>query len=134
MSYTYKNKSFNDIVNLAYYIWCEDNRVEYVKKTLNKREREKVFSFIYNRYGRSGLSKYKDKTEKDFKRKIIDLENVSHPETLLELYKNKNVKFHYKCKKCNKDVYTAYSTYIRFKDSLCKGCRNEIRQNKVVEK
>lgn len=126
MSYTYKNKSFNDIVNLAYYIWCEDNKVEYIEKTLNKKEREKVFSSIYNRYGRSGLSKYKDKTEKDFKRKIIDLENISHPEALLALYKNKNVKFHYKCKKCGKDVYTSYSTYIRFKNSLCKGCRKSL--------
>lgn len=123
MSYTYKNNSFSNIYQLAYFIWCEDNSVVYKEERLSKKEIKKILSFIYKRYGRSGLSKYRDKTEKDFKRKIIDI-NMSESHNLIS-YKNKNIKLHYKCKKCSKDVYTAYSTYSRFNDSLCKRCRKK---------
>lgn len=121
MSYTYKNNSFSNIYQLAYFIWCEDNNLTYKEERLSKKEIKKILSFIYKRYGRSGLNKYRDKTEKDFKRKIIDI-NMSESRDLIS-YKNKNIKLHYRCKKCGKDVYTAYSTYSRFNDSLCKRCR-----------
>lgn len=101
-------------------MWCEDNKIIYEEeKDLSYKEMQSILKFIYHRYGRSGLKKYKDKTSQDFKRKIIEVENNPN----LSKYKNKNIKLHYKCIKCGKDVFTAYSTYFRFKDNLCKNCR-----------
>ena len=125
MSYIYKDNHFKSYDQLAYFIYCKDHNLEYIEKILNKKELKSVLKFIYSRYGRSGLSKYRDKTEKDFKRKVIEVKNIAHIETL----KNKNIKLHYKCKECNKDVYTSYSTYIRFQDFLCKNCRKSPKGN-----
>ena len=126
MSYTFKGKKFENRNHLAYYIWCNDNSVSYDEKSLKSlsaKEIQRALKFVYHRYGRSGLKKYKDKTGKDFKRKIIEVENNPN----LDKYKHKNVKLHFKCVTCGKDVFTAYSTYIRFKDNLCKNCRKSMK-------
>lgn len=119
MSYTFKSKTFENRNQLAYYIYCEDNKISYEDKSLSEKEMKKVLKFVYGRYGSSGLKKYKNKTAKDFKRKIIEVDETKD----LSKYKNKNIKLHYKCNECDRDVFTAYSTYIRFKDHLCKSCR-----------
>lgn len=57
------------------------------------------------------------------KRKIIEIINYDF-ESLFR-YRNDNVKFHFICKECGKDVVTSYTTISHTKDWLCKACRKK---------
>jgi len=98
--------------------------LKYDVKVLFSKEMEPILKYIYKRYGRNYLKKFRDKKETDFKRKVIEAYEVPD----LSFYKNKNVKLHYICKNCGKDVYTSYSTFIRHNDNLCKFCRKSLNK------
>lgn len=95
--------------------------IKYDVKVLFKKDIEPILKYIYQKYGKEYLKKFKDKRPSDFKRKIIEVDRVKD----INLFKNKNVKLHYKCFCCGRDVYTSYSTFNRFKDGLCKTCRKK---------
>ena len=100
--YHYKGLIFNHPQELVNHICKEDS----VKPS---------FKYIYNKYGKNYLKKFK--IEKP-KRKVIE-----YPCSDFQKYKHKNVKFHYKCKECGIDVYTTWFLIDHHKDELCKHCR-----------
>lgn len=55
------------------------------------------------------------------KRRVIEV--LGYDFDALYRFRNDNVKFHFKCKKCHKDVITSYTTISHTKDWLCKACR-----------
>ena len=72
------------------------------------------------------ISKKQDKklyTGIKSKRKIIEVINYDFDS--LFRYRNDNVKFHFICKECGKDVVTSYTTISHTKDWLCKSCRKK---------
>ena len=57
----------------------------------------------------------------DHKRKVVEA-----TESNLASYKNKNVKFHFKCKSCGKDVLTSYRVVKDHGNKFCKSCRKQL--------
>ena len=100
--YIYKGIEFNSPDKLVKYICNEEGITP-------------SFKYIYHKYGKGYLKRFEVKKPK---RKVIE-----YPCSDFDKYKNKNVKFHYKCKVCNKDVYTTWYIIDHFKDNLCKRCR-----------
>jgi len=98
-----------------------ESYVKYDVKVLFEKDIVPILKYIYNRYGKEYLNKFRDKKKTDFKRKIIEVDNLTLDE--LSKYKNKNVRFHYICKQCKKDVYTTWHLLEHFNDNLCKYCR-----------
>ena len=126
MGYTYKGNHFPNYKQIAYFLYCEDNNIKYEEKSFKRKELQSILKFVYTRYGRSALSRYKDRTVESCKRKVIDI--VTVPD--LSFYKNKNVKLRFLCKECGHPVITSYSTFSRFKDNLCKDCRKKSQSKK----
>jgi hypothetical protein len=75
--------------------------------------------YIRGKYGAKYLKSFKQKTCRDYKRKIIPVDTVEDAFP----YRNDNVKFSYTCKKCGRKVITTYFILDHFKDYLCKKCR-----------
>lgn len=101
---------------------------DYHVKVLSERDVNPMFSYIYKTYGRGYLKKFKAKTSQDFKRKIIETKGKTLEE--LKSYKHKNVRFHYVCSRCGKDVFTTYYLLEHFHDGLCKTCRKNLGKEK----
>lgn len=98
---------------------------EFNVKVIHKKELDSIFKYIYKRYGRSYLDKFRVKNVSDFKRKVIEYDSLSREEFLK--FKNKNVRFYYKCKDCNEDVFTTWRIIDHFDyDHLCKRCRKKL--------
>lgn len=130
LKYRYKGEVFDSSWELAYWIYCIDHNInitrkEYSNKKFNKSNIESILKYIYNRYGKNYLNTFKDKKASDFKRDIIESDIPD-----LEKYKNKNVRFHYKCRNCGKDVFTTYHILTHFNDGLCKQCRKSMNKIK----
>lgn len=110
MIYIYKGTHFSNAQDLANWIQLED---------LGYCDSKTSFHHVYSRYGRNYLKKFKE--EKKTKRKVIE-----YPTPNFENLKKRNVKFHYKCLKCGRDVYTTWFIINHFKDNLCKHCRKTL--------
>lgn len=95
-----------------------DAYIKYNVKVIMRKDIEDILKYIYHKYGKNYLNSFKDKKASDFKRDIIEADIPD-----LEKYKNKNVRFHYKCNECGKDVFTTYHILTHFNDGLCKQCR-----------
>lgn len=106
--YRYKGIIFNDPKSLVDHICNEEG----VKSS---------FKYIYHKYGRSYLKRFKIEPPK---RRVIE-----YPCDDFKKYKHRNVKFHYKCKNCGVDVYTTWFLIDHFKDNLCKYCRKHPSTN-----
>lgn len=106
--YRYKGIIFNDPKSLVDHICNEEG----VKSS---------FKYIYHKYGRSYLKRFKIEPPK---RRVIE-----YPCDNFQKYKHRNVKFHYKCKNCGIDVYTTWFLIDHFKDNLCKYCRKHPSTN-----
>ena len=106
--YIYKGIRFSSAKELAQHIQKEDLGFS----------NESAFDIVYKRYGRSVLKKYLE--DKKPSRKVIE-----YPTKDFLGYKNKNVKFHYNCKSCGRDVYTTWYLINHFNDNLCKTCRKK---------
>ena len=103
----------------------EENSEFYLRndvRVLFYKDIKPILNYIYKKYGKNYLTQFKQKGYGDFKRKIIELDE--HKEDI-EKYKNKNIKIHYKCSKCNSDVFTSYRIALQFNDHLCKRCRKK---------
>lgn len=123
LKYRYKNEIFNSSWELAYWIYCMDHDIDINKgilshKKFNRENIKNILKYIYHKYGKNYLNSFKDKKASDFKRDIIEADVPD-----LEKYKNKNVRFHYKCNECGKDVFATYHILTHFNDRLCKQCR-----------
>lgn len=169
--YIYQNERFDSSWEVAYWIWCKDNKKDIKRNTkkyklpsgryiipdfivdgrlveikgdhlkklstweensefylrndvrvLFYKDIKPILNYIYKKYGKNYLTQFKQKGYGDFKRKIIELDE--HKEDI-EKYKNKNIKIHYKCSKCDSDVFTSYRIALQFNDHLCKRCRKK---------
>lgn len=169
--YIYQNERFDSSWEVAYWIWCKNNKKDIKRNTkkyklpsgryiipdfivdgrlveikgdhlkklstweensefylrndvrvLFYKDIKPILNYIYKKYGKNYLIQFKQKGYGDFKRKIIELDE--HKEDI-EKYKNKNIKIHYKCSKCNSDVFTSYRIALQFNDHLCKRCRKK---------
>lgn len=94
--------------------------IEYDVRLLFRKDMEPILDYVYKRYGKEYLRKFKDRKPSDFKRKIIEASNTD-----IDRYRNRNVKFHFRCIRCGRDVYTSYSTIRRFGSDMCKSCRKK---------
>lgn len=134
--YIYKGIWIEDIRNLALYLYFENKGVEYkdgriyIEGTpisyrqeagyyyVSQKTIKKIMRRLYNQHGSSCFRRYKMKTYKDIKRKVIEW-----PCKDFQKYKHRNVKFHYKCKECGRDVFTTWFLIDHWDDCLCKHCR-----------
>lgn len=92
----------------------------------SEKEITSMFKFIYHKHGRNYLKKFKQKTYKDFKRKVIEYDDLRSKEEF-QKYKHKNVKFHYNCCSCQRDTFTTWRIIDHFEhDHLCKHCRKAL--------
>ena len=85
-------------------------------------EIKKYFKYVYNKYGKNYLKQFKVKTDKDFKRQIIEVKQLSEVDDLYEK-RNSNVKIKYFCQNCGKVKYLSIKEFLHFKDLKCKKCR-----------
>lgn len=143
--YFYDYEEFNDIRELALYMFFKEKKMKVSKKediikveddnntynfTLNKQRIEAkyvdkktlnaMFKYLYHRFGQSCFKRFKLKERKDIKRKIIE-----YPCEDFQKYKHRNVKFHYVCPECGHDVFTTWFLIDHFEDGLCKHCRKK---------
>ena len=96
---------------------CKKNNI----KIISESEMKPIIKWVQNKYGKKYVQQFKQKTEKDIKRQIIEFSSLE--ETFK--YRNSNVRFHYKCRECGQDVYTTYYLLSHFNDNLCKHCRKK---------
>lgn len=109
--YIYKGTKFAKAQELADFIQQED--LGYVDSVNS-------FKHVYSKYGRNYLKGFLEK--KPIKRPIIE-----YPTENFERLKNRNVKFHYICKNCGREVYTTWYLINHFNDNLCKYCRKSTK-------
>lgn len=88
-------------------------------KVLSESEMKPVIKWVQNKFGKKYVKQFKQKTEEDIKRQIIEFTSVEEAFK----YRNSNAKFHYKCINCGQDVYTTWYLATHFNDRLCKHCR-----------
>ena len=88
-------------------------------KILSESEMKPIIKWVQDKFGKKYVKQFKQKTEKDIKRQIIEFTSVEEAFK----YRNSNIKFHYKCINCGQDVYTTWYLATHFNDRLCKHCR-----------
>jgi formylmethanofuran dehydrogenase subunit E len=76
--------------------------------------------YIRQKYGEKYLQQFRKKTKDDFKRKIIEIQNVDE---IFHLRNEHKIKVSYSCKKCSERVITSVTNIIKHPDMLCKTCR-----------
>ena len=114
--YIYKSQQFNHIEHLAYFIYRETtNDYPYSK--------EEMFRYLYKKFGSNCLKKYHN--DITHKRKIVEATKDN-----LDRYKNKNIKFHFKCESCGKEVLTSWRVVKDHGNQLCKSCRKNLKTNR----
>lgn len=135
--YTYNGVSFRSSLELAYYIYCRDNGFDicetdlYIRitnGTVSEKDADRIYRFVYHKHGRNFLKKFKDKTAKDFKRKVVEYDGTLES---ISKYRNRTVKVHYRCSSCSKDVFTTWRIVNHFDDGLCKRCRKKLQENTI---
>lgn len=87
--------------------------IKYDVKVIMQKDIVPILHYIYSKYGKEYLKKFKRKTEKSYKRKPT--EEGQKPK--------RHHRIHYKCKACGVDVYATKRIYEHFNDGLCKYCR-----------
>lgn len=103
-------------IGLTRFEGWEDKVIAFMQndvKVLFQKDIEPMLKYIYQRYGKEYLKKYKRKTFKSFKRAPTE----EGEKTI------KRHRIHYVCRNCGIDVFATKRVYEHFKDGLCKNCR-----------
>lgn len=107
-----------------------ESYIKYDVKVLFSKDIEPILKYIYHKYGKNYLNKFKDKKKTHLKRRVIEYEGDLDS---VRKYKNRNVRYHYLCKNCNRDVFTTWYLLEHFNDNLCKYCRTH-QENEPFKK
>lgn len=86
---------------------------------LSLEDMKPIIKFVQDKYGKTFVSQFKQKSANSFKRKIVEFTSLQN----IYQYRNDNIRFHYKCRRCQRDVYTTYFLIDHFNDRMCKHCR-----------
>lgn len=115
-AYVFDNIKFDNIQDLARYIYCKENNinaVDWVRKNL----------------GPKYLRQFRKKNDKDFKRNMLEIK--CQDDIPVKVYENRNVNIKIKlhCSKCGCVDYQSPKTVLHFNNLLCKRCRRAEKKN-----
>lgn len=115
-SYVYSNIKFDNIQDLARYIYCKENNVD-------------ALSWVRENKGPKYLKHFRKKNDKDFKRPIIEIHKLEDIPVVVYEKRNVNIKIKLYCRKCGCVDYQSPKTVLHFNDLLCKRCRRKEKPN-----
>lgn len=111
-SYVFEGIRFNNIQDLARYVYCKENNINAV-------------DWVRKNKGVKYLRQFKKKNDKDFKRNIIEVKSEDDIPVKVYEKRNANIKIKLHCSKCGCVDYQSPKTVLHFNNLLCKRCRRK---------
>lgn len=109
-AYVFDKIRFENIQDLARYIYCKENNINAVK-------------WVREHFGPKYLRQFRKKNDKDFKRNVMEVKSIDDIPVKVYEKRNTNIKIKLYCSECGCVDYQSPKTVLHFNNLLCKRCR-----------
>lgn len=95
---------------------------------ISKEDMKKVLIYIRKKYGKKYLKQFRRRTDRDIKRKIIDILEEEDIDKLLYEKRNSTAKAKFVCRRCDCVAFQSARTLLHFGTLYCNTCRRRLKK------